>query len=57
MDTPGLALWGVPVSISIFLTCAGVNGLPRLAMAAPCRLATEAVTIGEALDVPEKRKV
>jgi hypothetical protein len=50
--TPGPATWGVPDCIKIFLTLAGVNGAPFLALARPCRHAT-----GDALEVPENRSV
>ena len=41
----------------MFLTFAGVSGPPFFDFARPCRQATEPVTIGYALDVPEKRSV
>ena len=55
--TPGPATWGVPVFIKIVRTLAGDSGAPCLALAMPCRHATAPVTIGEALEVPEKRCV
>ena len=55
--TPGPGFCGVPVFIRIFLSLSGVSGAPFLAFERPCRQATEPVTMGDALDVPEKRKV
>ena len=48
---------GVPVVINMSLTFLGVMGVPFFALARPCRHATAPVTIGDALDVPEKRSV
>ena len=54
--TPGPATCGVPLheDRSHF---GRRKGAPFLALARPCRHATAPVTIGEALDVPEKRSV
>jgi hypothetical protein len=41
----------------MFLTLAGVIGAPFFDLARPWRQATDPVTMGEALDVPEKRRV
>lgn len=55
--TPGPATCGVPVFTRILRTVAGESGAPFWARAMACRQATAPVTIGEALEVPEKRCV
>src|SRR5206468_4285743 len=54
--TPGPLTCGVPVFIRILRIFAGDNGAPFV-FAMPWRHATAPVTMGEALEVPEKRWV
>ena len=55
--TPGPGTCGVPVRMRSFRTWLGVSGAPSFAFARPCTQAAAPVTIGDALDVPEKRSV